>query len=204
MKKLKGNIFAIILVFMLFMATATPIALIGTLVFIIGWYMLYQNKKGKSSFKKPGWVITSGIILFLILGAAFSGTKSEQADKNDDVQVKNIEENGKSNEIVKTENEPEAEVEAQAKAKAEAQAKAEAEAQAKAEAEAQAKAEVEAQAKAEAEAQAKAKAKVQASISESFQNCTEMRKVYPNGVASDHPAYASKHDRDKDNWACER
>ena len=174
--------------------------------------MLYQNKKGKSSFKKPGWVITSGIILFLILGAAFSGTKSEQADKNDDVQVKNIEENGKSNEIVKTENEPEAEVEAQAKAKAEAQAKAkaeaqakaEAEAQAKAEAEAQAKAEVEAQAKAEAEAQAKAKAKVQASISESFQNCTEMRKVYPNGVASDHPAYASKHDRDKDNWACER
>ncbi len=39
---------------------------------------------------------------------------------------------------------------------------------------------------------------------ESFKNCTELRKVYPNGVASDHPAYASKHDRDKDGWACER
>lgn len=40
--------------------------------------------------------------------------------------------------------------------------------------------------------------------SESYQNCTELRKVYPNGVPSDHPAYESKHDRDKDNFACER
>lgn len=42
------------------------------------------------------------------------------------------------------------------------------------------------------------------SNTESFQNCTELRKVYPNGVPSDHPAYAVKHDRDKDNWACEK
>jgi len=39
---------------------------------------------------------------------------------------------------------------------------------------------------------------------ESFKNCTEMRKVYPNGVPSTHPAYESRHDRDKDNWACEQ
>ncbi|MCM3718148.1 thermonuclease family protein [Fictibacillus phosphorivorans] len=39
---------------------------------------------------------------------------------------------------------------------------------------------------------------------EFFQNCTELRKVYPNGVPSTHPAYAPKHDRDKDNYACER
>jgi len=37
----------------------------------------------------------------------------------------------------------------------------------------------------------------------SFQNCIAMKKYYPNGVKSSHPAYASKHDRDKDNWACE-
>lgn len=38
---------------------------------------------------------------------------------------------------------------------------------------------------------------------ESFKNCTELRKVYPQGVPKDHPAYAPKHDRDKDGWACE-
>lgn len=37
----------------------------------------------------------------------------------------------------------------------------------------------------------------------SFQNCTAMREYYPNGVKKGHPAYASKHDRDKDGWACE-
>lgn len=37
----------------------------------------------------------------------------------------------------------------------------------------------------------------------SFSNCTAMRAYYPNGVKSTHPAYASKHDRDKDSWACE-
>ena len=37
-----------------------------------------------------------------------------------------------------------------------------------------------------------------------FQNCTELRKVFPNGVRSGHPAYQPKMDRDKDGWACER
>lgn len=44
----------------------------------------------------------------------------------------------------------------------------------------------------------------QTAAPESFKNCTEMRKVYPNGVDSNHPAYESRHDRDKDGWACER
>ncbi|WP_394298268.1 excalibur calcium-binding domain-containing protein [Bacillus subtilis] len=42
------------------------------------------------------------------------------------------------------------------------------------------------------------------SESESFANCTELRKKYPNGVPSSHPAYQSKMDRDHDNYACER
>ncbi|WP_203334375.1 S-layer homology domain-containing protein [Planococcus beigongshangi] len=37
----------------------------------------------------------------------------------------------------------------------------------------------------------------------SFQNCTALKAYYPLGVKKGHPAYASKHDRDKDNWACE-
>lgn len=36
-----------------------------------------------------------------------------------------------------------------------------------------------------------------------FKNCTELREVFPEGVASDHPAYKKKMDRDEDNWACE-
>ncbi|WP_423802623.1 thermonuclease family protein [Neobacillus sp. SAB-20_R2A] len=40
--------------------------------------------------------------------------------------------------------------------------------------------------------------------SEIFQNCTELRKVYPNGVPAGHPAYQAKMDRDKDNYACEQ
>lgn len=38
----------------------------------------------------------------------------------------------------------------------------------------------------------------------SFKNCTEMRQYYPQGVKDGHPAYATKHDRDKDGWACEK
>lgn len=39
---------------------------------------------------------------------------------------------------------------------------------------------------------------------EVFKNCTELRKKYPKGVALGHPAYDTKHDRDKDNFACEK
>lgn len=62
-------------------------------------------------------------------------------------------------------------------------------------------------AKQEAEAQAKAQQQQATSTTSgqtSFANCTELNKIYPNGVASDHPAYKSKMDRDKDGYACER
>ncbi|WP_082818651.1 thermonuclease family protein [Bhargavaea cecembensis] len=36
-----------------------------------------------------------------------------------------------------------------------------------------------------------------------FKNCTELRTKYPDGVPAGHPAYQSKMDRDKDNYACE-
>ncbi|SIT85637.1 thermonuclease family protein [Edaphobacillus lindanitolerans] len=36
-----------------------------------------------------------------------------------------------------------------------------------------------------------------------FNNCTELRKVYPEGVKKGHPAYESKMDRDNDGVACE-
>ncbi|MCG3398999.1 thermonuclease family protein [Staphylococcus massiliensis] len=36
-----------------------------------------------------------------------------------------------------------------------------------------------------------------------FSNCSELRKVYPEGVSKDHPAYKSSLDGDKDGYACE-
>jgi hypothetical protein len=38
---------------------------------------------------------------------------------------------------------------------------------------------------------------------ERYKNCTELRKVHPGGVPYGHPAYEVRHDRDRDNWACE-
>lgn len=42
-----------------------------------------------------------------------------------------------------------------------------------------------------------------ANASYNFQNCTDLKEVFPDGVSSDHPAYQPKMDRDKDNHACE-
>lgn len=42
------------------------------------------------------------------------------------------------------------------------------------------------------------------SVKTNFANCTDLRKVYPNGVPKSHPAYQSKMDRDQDGYACER
>ncbi|SDD41679.1 micrococcal nuclease [Terribacillus halophilus] len=43
----------------------------------------------------------------------------------------------------------------------------------------------------------------QTNESTNFANCTELRKTYPDGVPSSHPAYQRKFDRDKDDYACE-
>jgi uncharacterized protein YceK len=56
----------------------------------------------------------------------------------------------------------------------------------------------------EKEQAADRKAEIRQNEQESYKNCTELRKVYPNGVPSTHQANTSMHDRDKDDWACER
>ncbi|XMB71298.1 excalibur calcium-binding domain-containing protein (plasmid) [Exiguobacterium acetylicum] len=75
----------------------------------------------------------------------------------------------------------------------------------KAKAEAERKAKVAAQEKARKEAAAKLAAQEEAAeVPIGFDNCDNLRTEYPNGVPSSHPAYESKMDRDKDNFACER
>lgn len=56
----------------------------------------------------------------------------------------------------------------------------------------------------EAQAQAKWEAQQQQVQNKTYQTCTGLCQDYPNGVASSHPAYTLKMDRDKHNWACER
>ncbi|MFD4707448.1 excalibur calcium-binding domain-containing protein [Gottfriedia sp. NPDC058432] len=36
-----------------------------------------------------------------------------------------------------------------------------------------------------------------------FKNCTDLRKIYPNGVPKGNKAYQAQLDRDHDNYACE-
>lgn len=57
---------------------------------------------------------------------------------------------------------------------------------------------------AEAKAEASGGSTTSSGGAEFFANCTELRTKYPNGVPSSHPAYQSKMDKDKDNYACER
>ena len=160
-----------------------------------------------------------GIILFVVL--AFGSTSyvmddEEEADKVAETeQAKDAKDSDKQDQQAKEEEEKrQAEEEAK---KAEEQRQAEeaakqAEEQRRAEeaakqAEEQRQAE-EAAKQAEEQRQAEEAAKQaeaqQSATSQSFKNCTEMRKVYPNGVPSTHAAYASKHDRDGDGYACEK
>ncbi len=56
---------------------------------------------------------------------------------------------------------------------------------------------------ASSEAGSERSSEVSTETTEWFDNCTHLRTKYPNGVASNHPAYQAKMDRDKDNFACE-
>ncbi len=142
-----------------------------------------MKKKFKDTF------IGIGVFILLAFGSTIYMANSEEPEE----QKKEQQEVDSQKETEK------AEKEAKEKADLEAQQQAEREAEEKAAREAQAQAEHEAQEKAAREAQQQQQVQ-----SKTYQNCTELRQDYPNGVASTHPAYEPKMDRDKDNWACER
>ncbi|MEG0259105.1 MAG: excalibur calcium-binding domain-containing protein [Lysinibacillus sp.] len=149
----------------------------------------------------------------LLLSLGLAGCGEDSAGPKDNSAKTEEQAKIEAKEKAKAQAEEQARIEAEEKAKAlaEEQARIEAEEKAKVLAEEQARIEAEEKAKALAAEQARIEAEKQANTtppavneSESFQNCTELRKAYPNGVPSTHPAYAPKHDRDKDNFACER
>ncbi|WNS77278.1 thermonuclease family protein [Bacillus sp. DTU_2020_1000418_1_SI_GHA_SEK_038] len=128
MKFIKGIILAVILLFMLIMGIAVPFAFIGTAVFLIGLYLSNQKKKGNIIVKKPGLIVTAGLILFLILGVSFADT-TETADKNNENQLASTTAQKDSAEKEAAEIAKKEEEEEKAKAEAEARAKEEAKAE---------------------------------------------------------------------------
>ncbi|WP_317851494.1 excalibur calcium-binding domain-containing protein [Neobacillus bataviensis] len=203
---------------------------LGLIVFSIMAIVSAFRKTGKG---KKWMLFAAGCFVLMIIGGTISPDAKESAettkvedkkDKSGKEQKAVVEDKKKEEAELKAKQEAEqkakekAEAELKAKQEAEAKAKEQAEAKAKQEAEAKAQAEAAAKAKAEAEAVAKAQAQAEAQKKQqqetaakpvqttqtSFANCTELRKVFPDGVPSSHPAYQAKMDRDHDNYACEQ
>ncbi|RSD28582.1 thermonuclease family protein [Mesobacillus subterraneus] len=155
MRIIKLILMVAVLLLMLILSIAAPIALIGVAIFAVGMWLSNQKYKGKSYKEKPWMFLTAGFITTFVLFGIFvedvpedtaSDVKTEQQAKKEAEKIKNeqIEKEKKEKELA----------EQKAKEEAEEKAKLEAEEKAKAEAEAKAKAEEEAKAKAEAEQKA--------------------------------------------------
>jgi Excalibur calcium-binding domain len=181
-----------------FIMVLFALGFLAFIFFLITGILALFKRNGQA--KKRFLLMLGALVIWLGSAAMLPNDKKETNIQASETKGKSKEEAKKKDE--KAKQETKAKSEAEAKAKAEAKAAAEAEAKAKAEAEAKAAAEAEAKAKSEAEAQAAAQQQQQATQT-SFANCTELKKVYPNGVPSTHPAYTSKMDRDNDNYACE-
>ena len=63
--------------------------------------MMNQNKKGKTTFKKPAWVVSAGLILFLILGMTFNNS-TQTTDKIEDNSVASTTEKNEATKKAKT------------------------------------------------------------------------------------------------------
>lgn len=181
--------------------------LLSILIIILG---LIRPSMVKMRSRKNA--LLSGVLLFIISFVLFGITAPDETEEVAEPKTKQTTEDKEEAERLEAEEQAEkekAEAEAQQEKELEEQKARELEEQKRQEelAQQQAAAEEEKR-RAEEEAALKAKQEAQAQAPtptvERFKNCTEMRKVHPNGVPSTHPAYEPKHDRDKDNHACEQ
>lgn len=241
MKFLRIIALIIAILFLLFCLIGSQRAWFGIIIFIIGFFLHKQYRKGKIQFSKSRYIMTLGLLAAFILTltspavtqpAKQTASEAKGADtavKADEEKAEKKKEEAAAAKLAEQKKQEEARKEAEAKKQAEekrleeeAQKQAEQkrlEEEAKKQAEqkrleeerkkkeqeqAEAAAQEAERKRKEQEAAEAAAAAEQAQSTESFDNCTEMRTVHPKGVPSTHPAYESQHDRDKDNWACER
>lgn len=191
------------------------IGILGIAIAIWGAYQWSKNRKLGAKSKVPAIIILIGLLIS-IAWFSVSGNDTELADKEQesdvtqqDSKVKNEEE--QKAEKLKTEQEAEQKRIEEERIKAEQEALVRQQEQERQQQEALAKqqeqekqrqealAQQQEQERQQQEAEAEASQQVQ-----SYSNCTQLRQDYPAGVPSSHPAYASRLDRDKDNYACER
>ncbi|TDL74961.1 excalibur calcium-binding domain-containing protein [Peribacillus frigoritolerans] len=226
MKFLRVIALIIAVLFLLFCLVGSQRAWFGIIIFIIGLFLHKQYRKGRIQFSKSRYIITLGLLSGFILAltspadtkpkpvkqtaseakAADTAVKAEEEKakeaekKKEEAEAKKQAEQKRLEEEAKKQAEQKR-LEEEAKKQAE-QKRLEEERKKKEQEQAEAAAQEAERKRKEQEAAAAAAEPVQST--ETFDNCTEMRKVHPKGVPSSHPAYESQHDRDKDNWACER
>lgn len=189
----------------------TPLAWIGVLLVAFGIYQKIQKDKGKLTFSKPGIIIAAGFFLSWILAFALVeptkttqenttkqqneinksiSNQEQQKEKNTADNENNTEEN---NETIQTEvTETVQDVQATQN-----------------QTQSTASNDTNTNSNLNSNTEIKNETPISQPVNtptttESYKNCKELNAVYPNGVPSNHPAYASKHDRDKDGWACEK
>ncbi|RDU38952.1 nuclease [Neobacillus piezotolerans] len=157
----------LLLLFLLILSTAAPIALIGVAFYVAGFWLSHQKSKGRIYFKKPWILLTAGVLSTFVLVGTFADAAESQASSKQDVKIDKqaAQEKDKVDDTAKAALAKKAAVE---KAKADEKAKAEAESKKQAEekekAEAEAKKQAEAKQKAEAEAKAEQQANTNALI----------------------------------------
>lgn len=223
MKIIKWIIFAFLISLLLSIAIITiitPVAGIGFLILIYGVYQKKQQDKGKITFSKPWIIILVGFFIW-ISGLALVEPTNEVSEETQEIQkeqnsIEETEEKTSSPTEEKTQTpEPTISEEESIEEEKTSETVAPENAPSKKVEAPQVEDTIEEKSDTTNEtivsnsgndsssSTTDSSAETSTDVYESYQNCTALRAVYPSGVGQDHPAYAPKHDRDKDGWACE-
>ena len=207
MKNIKWIVFVLLILLTLLTAIITPIAWIGIFILIFGIYQKIQKDKGKVTFAKPWIIILAGFFISWISALALVEPSEEITKETTETQkeekiIKKTDEN--ANESIEEVTQVPETITSEDKSSEKNEAP-------------QVEAAIEENhnttntntntsnsENSSSPSTINSNTEVSTSSYEYYKNCTELRAVYPSGVGQDHPAYASKHDRDKDGWACEQ
>lgn len=93
MHVLKWILISLAGLFLLALLTITPLAWLGFFVFLFGVYQMIRRNKGKTSFSKPGTIMTMGFLLSFILALIFVEPSTEVQKVTEEIAVNEDQEN---------------------------------------------------------------------------------------------------------------